>query len=207
MTEPQWLLWSRQLMALAQNGLAYASNPFDIDRYQAVRKIAAAILAEHARADPQQVEDLFAREVGYATPKVDVRGVVFRDGALLLVKEREDGRWTLPGGWADVNESPSEAVVREVFEESGYRTRATKLLAVLDRAKHPHLPLLPFHIYKHFLRCEWLGGEPTISIETEAVGFFREDQLPELSNSRTTPGQIARMFEHFRQPDLPTDFD
>jgi ADP-ribose pyrophosphatase YjhB (NUDIX family) len=207
MTEPQWLLWSKQLMALAQNGLTYASNPFDIDRYQSVRKIAAAILAGHTLADPQRIEDLFAQEVGYATPKVDVRGVVFRDQALLLVKEREDGRWTLPGGWADINESPSEAVVREVFEESGYRTRATKLLAVFDRAKHGHVPPLPFHIYKHFILCQWLGGEATISTETEAVGFFREDQLPELSVSRTTPPQITRVFEHLRQPDLPTDFD
>jgi ADP-ribose pyrophosphatase YjhB (NUDIX family) len=207
MTEPQWLLWSRQLMAIAQNGLTYASNPFDIDRYQSVRKIAAAILAEHGPADRQQVENLFALQSGYATPKVDVRGVVFRDQALLLVKEREDGRWTLPGGWADVNESPSEAVVREVFEESGYRTRATKLLAVFDRAKHPHVPLLPFHIYKLFLLCQWLGGEATTSTETEAVGFFREDQLPELSISRTTPAQVARLFEHLRQPELPADFD
>ena len=207
MTEPQWLLWSRQLMAIAQNGLTYASNPFDIDRYQSVRKIAAAILAEHGPADQQQVENLFALQSGYATPKVDVRGVVFRDQALLLVKEREDGRWTLPGGWADVNESPSEAVVREVFEESGYRTRATKLLAVFDRAKHPHVPLLPFHIYKLFLLCQWLGGEATTSTETEAVGFFREDQLPELSISRTTPAQVARLFEHLRQPELPADFD
>jgi ADP-ribose pyrophosphatase YjhB (NUDIX family) len=207
MTEPQWLLWSRQLMAVAQNGLTYASNPFDIDRYQSVRSIAAAILADHTLADQARIENLFAQEVGYATPKVDVRGVVFRDQALLLVKERQDGGWTLPGGWADINESPSEAVVREVFEESGYRTRATKLLAVFDRAKHPHVPLLPFHIYKLFLLCEWLGGEATTSSETEAVDFFREDQLPELSISRTTPDQIARLFEHLRQPELPADFD
>ncbi len=192
MTEPQWLRWSRQLMAVAQNGLTYASNPFDIDRYQSIRKIAAAIMADHTLADQQRIENLFAQEAGYATPKVDVRGVVFRDQALLLVKERQDGRWTLPGGWADVNESPSEAVVREVFEESGYRTRATKLLAVFDRAKHPHVPLLPFHIYKLFLRCQWLGGEPTSSTETEAVGFFREDQLPELSH-----------FPHHSRPSRP----
>jgi ADP-ribose pyrophosphatase YjhB (NUDIX family) len=207
MTEPQWLLWSRQLMAVAQNGLAYASNPFDVDRYEAIRKIAAAILADHTLADQTRIENLFAQEVGYATPKVDVRGAVFRDQALLLVKERQDGCWTLPGGWADVNESPSEAVVREVFEESGYRTRATKLLAVFDRAKHPHVPLLPFHIYKIFLLCEWLGGEATTSIETEAVDFFREDQLPELSISRITPAQVARLFEHLRRPELPADFD
>ncbi len=207
MTEPQWLLWSRQLMAVAQNGLTYASNPFDIDRYQSIRSIAAAILADHTLADQARIENLFAQEVGYATPKVDVRGVVFCDQTLLLVKERQDGGWTLPGGWADVNESPSEAVVREVFEESGYRTRATKLLAVFDRAKHPHVPLLPFHIYKLFLLCEWLGGEATTSSETEAVEFFREDQLPELSISRTTPDQIARLFEHLRQPELPANFD
>jgi ADP-ribose pyrophosphatase YjhB (NUDIX family) len=194
-------------MAVAQNGLTYASNPFDIDRYQSIRSIAAAILADHTLADQPRIENLFAQEVGYATPKVDVRGVVFRDQVLLLVKERQDGGWTLPGGWADVNESPSEAVVREVFEESGYRTRASKLLAVLDRAKHPHVPLLPFHLYKLFLLCEWLGGEATTSSETEAVDFFREDQLPELSISRTTPDQIARLFEHLRQPELPADFD
>ena len=207
MTEPQWLAWSRQMMAIAQNGLSYANNPFDVERYQSIRQIAAAIMADHTHAEPRQVVDLFSREIGYATPKVDVRGAVFRDQAILLVKEREDGRWTLPGGWADVNESPREAVVREVREESGYHTRAIKLLAVFDRAKHPHVPLLPFHIYKRFILCEFLGGEAASSIETEAVGFFRENELPELSLGRVTPEQITRLFEHSRRPELPADFD
>ena len=156
---------------------------------------------------PSQITDLFSREVGYATPKDDVRGVVFRDNTILLVKERADGLWTLPGGWADVNESPSEAVVREVYEESGYRTRAAKLLAVFDRSKHCNIPPLPFHIYKLFILCELLGGDAATSNETDEVAFFPEEDLPELSLFRTTPVQVARLFEHLRCPGLPSDFD
>lgn len=194
-------------MAIAQNGLTYAENEFDRERYEQVRQVAAEMMAEQTSVDSQQVLDLFSGEVGYATPKVDVRGVVFRDDRILLVKEREDGLWTLPGGWADVNESPREAVVREVMEESGYHTRAVKLLAVWDRSKHPHVPPFPYHIYKLCLLCELIGGEPTASHETEQVEFFAETELPDLSISRVTPGQIARLFEHHRQPDLPTDID
>jgi ADP-ribose pyrophosphatase YjhB (NUDIX family) len=137
----------------------------------------------------------------------EVRGVVFRDDRILLVKERADGLWTLPGGWADVNESPKEAVVREVVEESGYHTRARKLLAVWDRAKHPHTPPFPYHIYKICILCELMGGEPTESHETEEVGFYPDDGLPELSISRVTPGPIARLYEHCRDPSLQADFD
>ena len=206
-TEPQWLRWSRELMAIAQNGLTFTTNPYDVERYEAVRRIAAEMMAAHTGADQEWIVGLFAQESGYATPKVDVRGVVFRDDAILLVKEREDGGWTLPGGWADVNESPREAVDREVFEESGYRVQATKLLALFDRAKHPHWPPFPFHIYKVFILCDLMGGDPAASNETEAVGFFRESEIPELSIARTTPGQITRLFEHHRQPDLAPDFD
>ncbi|MGO8749737.1 MAG: NUDIX hydrolase [Thermoguttaceae bacterium] len=205
--EPQWLRWSRQLMALAQNGLTYSNSPYDVERYEAVRRIAAEMMADRTGTDQERIVSLFAGESGYATPKVDVRGVVFRDDAILLVKEREDGGWTLPGGWADVNESPREAVEREVVEESGYQVRATKLLALLDRAKHPHVPPFPFHIYKVFILCDLIGGEAAASKETEAVGFFRENEIPELSVARTTPGQLARLFEHRRRPDLAPDFD
>jgi len=206
-TEPKWVEWSRRLMALAQNGLAYSDNHFDIERYEAVREIAAEVMADRSGTHRRQVLDLFSRETGYATPKVDVRGVVFRDDSILLVKEREDGLWTLPGGWADVNESPSEAVVREVREESGFRTCATKLLAVFDRAKHPHVPPLPFHVYKLFIQCELTGGGAASGAETADVAFFRETDLPDLSVSRVTPPQLARLFEHLRHPELPTDFD
>jgi ADP-ribose pyrophosphatase YjhB (NUDIX family) len=206
-SEPKWVKWSRQLMAVAQNGLTYAENHFDRERYKQVRQVAAEMMAEQSDTDHRRVLDLFSLEVGYATPKIDVRGVVFRDDRILLVKERVDGLWTLPGGWADVNESPKEAVVREVMEESGYHTRPGKLLAVWDRAKHPHTPPFPYHIYKICILCELIGGEATASKETEEVGFYPEDGLPDLSISRVIPGQIARLFEHHREPDLPTDFD
>ena len=206
-TEPQWLRWSRELMAIAQNGLTYANSPYDVERYEAVRRVAAEMMADRTGTNQERIVSLFAGESGYATPKVDVRGVVFRDDGILLVKEREDGGWTLPGGWADVNESPREAVEREVVEESGYRVRATKLLAVLDRSKHPHVPPFPFHIYKLFIFCDLIGGDAAASMETEEVGFFPENGTPELSISRTTPSQVARLFEHHRQPGLATDFD
>ncbi|MBI1877644.1 MAG: NUDIX hydrolase [Chloroflexi bacterium] len=205
--DPQWLQWARQLQAIAQSGLAYTKNPYDIERYEAIRTIAVDMMANGSTADLKHVLDLFAGQVGYATPKIDTRGVVFLEDMLLLVKEAEDGCWTLPGGWADVNESPSETVAREIFEESGFETRVVKLLAVYDRSKHPHTPPHPFHTYKLFFRCEIIGGAATKSMETEAVGFFREDDIPELSISRVTSGQIARLFEHHRHPDWPTDFD
>ena len=164
------------------------------------------MMATYSNVEHSYVLDLFSREVGYATPKVDVRGAIFRDDTILLVKERADGCWTLPGGWADVGESPSEVVVKEVYEESGYQARAIKLLAVYDRDKQGHPPL-PFYVYKLFFKCELIGGSPSSSIETEEVGFFPEDALPELSLGRVTPAQITRLFQHYRQPDLPTDFD
>jgi ADP-ribose pyrophosphatase YjhB (NUDIX family) len=194
-------------MAIAQTGLTYSESHFDTERYEQVRQIAAEMMAEQSGTAHRRVLDLFSGDLGYATPKVDVRGVVFRNDHVLLVKERADGRWTLPGGWADVNESPKEAVVREVEEESGYRTHATKLLAVFDRAKHPHTPPFPYHIWKLFLRCELIGGEAATSHETDDVQFFAENALPDLSVSRVTESQIQRLFEHNRNPYLATDFD
>jgi ADP-ribose pyrophosphatase YjhB (NUDIX family) len=205
--EPQWLQWGKALQAIAQSGLAYTENPFDRERYEVILELAAEIMADHSSAEATHIAELFKGQTGYATPKVDVRGVVFHEGRILLVRERDDARWTLPGGWADVNESASEAVVRETREESGFETVAVKLLAVYDRSKHPHERAFPFHIYKHFFLCELTGGEPTTGIETSDVGFFAEESLPELSVSRVTASQVARCFEHYRRPDLPTDFD
>lgn len=204
--ESNWLERSRRLAAIAQNGLTYARDPFDIERYTQLRQIAAEMLAEGAGVDTNLALDLLSGEAGYATPKLDIRGVVFRDDAILMVREKSDGGWTLPGGWVDVGESPSEAVVKEVFEESGYRTRPVKLLAVLDRDRQGHPPL-PFHIYKLFILCEIVGGAPADSLETDGAAFFRETELPPLSLTRTVPGQITLLFEHWRNPDRPADFD
>jgi ADP-ribose pyrophosphatase YjhB (NUDIX family) len=204
--EPRWLEWSRELQSVAQTGLTYARDPFDIERYEQIRAIAARIQASYMHLADEEALAMLAEETGHATPKVDVRSVVFRDDRILLVREKLDGRWTLPGGWADVNESASEAAVRETFEESGYETRATKLLAVWDRRKH-NPPPSRHHAYKLFFRCELTGGRPSTSIETTASGFFTDDQLPDLSTGRVTASQIARLFQHLRDPDRPTDFD
>ena len=205
--EPKWLDWAKRLQAIAQNGLTFAEGHFDVERYEQVRQIAAEILADKADAKIEEVVDLFVREQGYATPKVDVRGAAFRDGRILLVKETSDGLWALPGGWADVGESPSESVEREVWEESGFKVKAMRLAAVYDRSKHPHKPLMHYHIYKLFFICEITGGEPTTSCETEEVAFFDENDLPELSITKTLPEQIAKMFEYYRRPELPVHFD
>lgn len=205
--EPQWLEWARALQSLAQNGLTYSKNPFDIERFEQVRSIAAEILAAHSELDSTILKELFTQESGYATPKVDVRGAVFRDNRVLLVQELLDqGRWTLPGGWADPTDSPSEAVVREIQEESGYEARAIKLAAVYDRNRRGH-PVYYWSIYKMFFLCEITGGAPAKSIETGEVGFFTEDDLPELSIGRVTPEEIHMLFNHYRNRDLPTEFD
>ena len=204
--EPRWLEWAKRLQAIAQDGITYTKDHYDVERYTALREIAAEIIAYYAEADLAHVRDLLGRETGPATPKVDVRAAVFKNDTILLVKEPSDGRWSLPGGWADVNESAAEAVVREVFEESGYRTRVVKLVALYDRNKHPHPPYL-YHAYKVFFQCDLLDANPVDVIDSAGVGFFRADAGPELSLTRVLPGQIARLFEHYRNPSLLTEFD
>jgi ADP-ribose pyrophosphatase YjhB (NUDIX family) len=204
----QWLEWAQKLQAIAQTGLTYRNNPFDSDRYDQILQIAAEIMATGAQADPTHVLDLFTQESGHATPKVEVRGAVFQDDKLLLVQERDDGLWTLPGGWVDVGESASRAIEREIFEESGYKTQATKLLAVYDRSHPRHgFPPVRHQVYKLFFQCQLIGGTATGSIETQAVDFFAEAEIPELSPTRVRRSQIDRLFEYHRNPDLPTEFD
>jgi len=204
---PAWLERARKLQAIAQNGLLFAKDPYDRERYEDIREIAARMMAEGTGEPLEVVTGIFGGQAGYATPKVDVRGVVFREEKILLVQEAQDGLWTLPGGWADPNESPSESVTREVREESGFATRAVKLLAVFDRAKHNHVPLHPFHVYKLFIRCEIESGEPRPSMETLDVAFFAEDRVPELSLARVVPAQIARFLQHLHHPEWMADFD
>lgn len=205
-TLPPWFNWAQRLQTIAQAGLTYTTNVFDVERYHQIQQIASEILAAGADAPLEQVHGLLSAEAGYATPKLDVRGVVFREGKILLVKELADGCWTLPGGWVDVGEGPSTAAEREVREESGYEVRAVKLLALYDRNLHGYPPFV-FHTYKMIFQCELLGGAPTVSIETGGAEFFAEDDLPPLSVARVTPQVISRLFELSRQPDAPTEFD
>ena len=209
MTEPDWLTWSRSLQAIAQTGLAFADNPYDRERYEAIRSLASGIMAMHARVPAQAVEALFANETGYATPKVDVRGAAFdAEGRILMVREVSDGgRWTLPGGWADVNLTAAENVVKEMREESGYDARVLKLAALWDRTRQGHSPGL-FSCCKAFFICAVTGGEAAASLETSEVGWFAEDGLPaDLSTGRVLRHQLQRMFAHVRDPALPTEFD
>jgi len=183
------------LQAIAQNGLTFAQDKYDLERYRQLREITAEIIASYSDHNFPEVMNYLSKETGYMTPKVDVRGVVFSEDKLLFVKEILDGRWTLPGGWADVCASPKENVEREVFEESGFEVQATRLLAVYDRSRHGHVPEFPHHVYKMFFLCEVTGGSPQLSMETNGVEFFGLDGLPELSVSRITEKQIRRMYE------------
>jgi len=204
--DPDWLRWVKRLQAIAQDGLTYARDGYDLGRYEQVREIAAEILAAHSAGALQDARALLELETGPATPKVDARAAVFRGGEILLIKEPDNSGWSIPGGWADVGETASESAVREVREESGYLVRAMRLISAYDRDRHGHTPL-PYHVYRLVFLCEVLERTPARAVEAEGVGFFGEDELPALSLSRVTPAQIRRFFEHHRRPDLPADFD
>ena len=209
MNEEKIIAWAQQLMAVAQCGLTYNDdNPYETERYHEIQKVASEMIGEAATISQEAVLELFTDESknGYATPKVDSRGVVFNEeGKILLVKEHRTQKWTFPGGWVDVGDTPSGGVEREVWEESGYKVKATKVLIVADR--NLDYPPSHYHIYKLFFLCELNGGEATLSHETDGVGFFAEHDLPELDINRTSVNHLARCFEFYRNPDMPTEFD
>lgn len=199
---------ARELQAMAQTGLHFAGDPYDQQRYERLAEIASDLLAEHSTLEPKEIYDWNRQEFGYATPKVDVRAFILRESKVLLIREDADGgRWTLPGGWADVNESASKSVVREVEEECGYVVKAIRLLAVLDREEQGHPPPFPYHVYKMFFHCEIVGGEPRRTLESSESAFFDRRGLPELSTSRVLPGQIEAFFEMMERDDVRADFD
>ncbi|HVZ09237.1 NUDIX hydrolase [Rhodopila sp.] len=209
MSEPDWLTWARELQAIAQTGSAFTRDPYDRQRYEALRVLASRIMEARTGIAAGRFDALFAAERGYATPKVGVRGAVFdAQGRLLLVREVvDDGRWTLPGGWAESNLTAAENVVKEVREESGYEVRVRKLAAVWDRGRQGHPPGL-FSVYRFFFICDLIGGDARPSLETSEVGWFAEDDLPaDLSVNRVLPRQLRRMFAHARDDGLPTEFD
>src|SRR5450432_1213839 len=201
--EPQWLTIAREVRAIAQTGLTFTADGFDHQRYRRLQELAALLLAQGS-AEHESILQLLRQEKGYATPKVDVRGAAFVDGRVLMVREISDGKWTLPGGWADVNQSAGECVVREIAEESGFKARALKLAAVYDYQRSGH----PAHhidsIYKMFFICEIVGGAACASDETSEVAFFPREELPPLSLGRTTAAQIDRMFQHREHLELAT---
>ncbi|QBI21118.1 NUDIX domain-containing protein [Egibacter rhizosphaerae] len=209
MTEPRWLAWGRELAAIAQNGRYFASG-FDLERYADVRRIAAEILAEGGDADAERVEARLALDDGYATPKIDVRGVVARGSRVLLVREVSDGGWTLPGGWADPMDSPGRSAAREVGEEAGLSVDPVGLLGVFDRAGHPDLAPHPFRVWKLLVRCE--PRDPSAvpradGVETDDVGWFDPSDPPSLSLGRTLPGMLTAVAARLADPSLPPHLD
>jgi ADP-ribose pyrophosphatase YjhB (NUDIX family) len=198
--------WARRLQAIAQSGLAWDPSEYDRERYEQVRRVAAEMAANGGDAD--RFERIFEAEEGHATPKVDVRGVAFRDDRILLVQERVGEAWSLPGGWVDVGESPGEAVAREVLEESGYTVRPVKLLGVHDRDRRSFSPHL-WHIWKLFFLCELEEGErQALGYETLDAQFFRPGELPEpLRFGDATRAEIERCFEQRVHPEWAAEFD
>ncbi|MGM9987575.1 MAG: NUDIX hydrolase [Bacillaceae bacterium] len=202
----KWLEWAKRIQAVSQAGLTFSKDMYDRERYEELGKISAEILAEYSGLEMSKINNLFINEVGYPTPKMDVRGVVFKDDKILMVREKMDGRWSLPGGFCDIGLSPSENIVKEIKEESGYDVVPVKLLALFDKNKHPHPPEV-YHYYKMFIQCEIVGGAQTIGIETSDIQFFAESNLPTLSVNRNTESQLKTMFDFLRNPNKETLFD
>lgn len=204
--EYPWLEIAKRLQAVAQAGLEYSDNKYDIDRYQQIRQISVEMVRDFTGLPMEKLVDVFASEKGYQTPKVDVRGVVFRGNKILLVRETIDGCWSVPGGWADVGLTPSEVARKEVFEEAGLQVKPVRLLAVLDKMCHSHPPDM-YHIYKIFILCEEQGGTLQNGMETSETGFFGLDELPQLSVPRITTEQIRLMFDYKNNPNKPAICD
>lgn len=206
--QPRLASFLEQVLATAQAGLTYSRDPFDIGRFHALRDATAALIAEQSAQDPVRIADWIALDSGYPTPKLDVRALILNEqGQLLLVRERSDGCWTLPGGWCDIGDSPAGAVVREVVEETGLVCRAVQLLALFDKLKHPHPPQLP-HAHKAFFLCEVVGGQLlTETDETQDAVYFSIDALPELSRHRVVASQLRTLHAHVQQGRRDTLFD
>ena len=201
----QWLIWAQEIFSLSQSGLTYSENPYDIERYKRLQEITAEIIASQSKVSKESVLDSFSMQAGYITPKIDVRGAVIQDGKILLIQERADHRWAMPGGWADLGNPPASVAEREVWEESGYRVKAEKVVAVLDANRIE--PMEFYHAYKIIFLCRLLDGEPRTSYETLAVDFFDPDQLPPLSSYRTNDDMLREVFAHVKNPNRPTAFD
>ncbi len=203
---PKWLSWARQLQRISQNGIHFAKNDFEKQRFQEISEIAADILGQFTQVSNEKWLDGFSTQQGYATPKVSVRGAVFRDHQILLVREKLDGLWSMPGGWADLNDPPSKMIEREVWEESGYEVRAQKLFAVHE-SNHDRAPLEYWHSYTLYFLCDLLGGRPNQNIETSACGFFNLQEIPPLSPMRTSLQNISESFYYLDHPEAFCIFD
>jgi ADP-ribose pyrophosphatase YjhB (NUDIX family) len=204
--EYKWLHWARELQSIAQAGLAFSATDYDRDRYMKIRDLSVEILHEYTEIDHKKIRELFASETGYQTPKVDIRASVINDGKILLVKEKVDGRWSLPGGWADVNSSPSESAIRECMEEAGAKVQPVRIIAIHLANRH-NASELPYTIYKIIIECELVEKVFVENTETLGAEFFDPADLPPLSQSRTSVEQIRLCFEAKKHKQFEAIFD
>ena len=189
----KWLKWAIEIQGLAQSGLAYTTNVYDIERYERLREISAEMIEEKSNLNLEKVKDLFCNETGYQTPKIDTRAAIFKDNKILLVHEN-NGTWSLPGGWCDILESVKSNTIKEVKEEAGLDVKATKIIAIQDRNKH-NRPIYAYGICKIFVMCEIIGGEFKENIETTEMKYFALDELPEnFANEKCTKEQVEMCF-------------
>ena len=202
---PKWIAWAREIFSMSQAGLTYSQNEFDIERYKRLQEITAEMIESQSRLSKESVQESFSMQAGYATPKIDVRGAVVHEGKILLIQERMDGRWAMPGGWADLGNAPASVAEREVWEESGYHVKAEKVVAVIDANRIE--PMEFYHAFKIIFLCTLIGGEPRVSHETMAVDFFDLNDLPPLSLYRTDKSMLREVFAHIQDPNRRTAFD
>jgi ADP-ribose pyrophosphatase YjhB (NUDIX family) len=202
---PKWLGWAQEIFSLSQSGITYSGNQYDIERYKRLQDITAEIIASQSEISKETVLESFSMQGGYITPKIDVRGAVIRDDKILLIQERADGKWAMPGGWADLGNAPASVAEREVWEESGFRVKAEKVVAVIDANRIQ--PMEFYHAYKIVFLCILLDGQPRISYETLAVDFFDLNYLPPLSYYRTNENMLREVFAHVKDPNRRTAFD
>ena len=201
----QWLEWAIELQSLAQAGLTYGKDIFDRERYERIREISAEIMAYKTDIPVQKAKDLFCNETGYQTPKLDTRAAIFQNGKILLVKENS-GKWSLPGGWVDVNVSVKENTIKEVKEEAGLDVTADKVIAIQNRSKH-NLPVYAYGVCKIFVLCTIIGGAFKENIETTGFAYFSENELPELATEKNNEEQVKMCFEAYRTQNWLTLFD
>jgi len=201
-----WLTIAKKINSIAQTGLIFTKDEFDRERYTELLDLSIRILHNITMIDSKKLEFVFNRDIGYQTPKVGIRAVVFRDNKILLVKENMDGKWSLPGGYADTGMTPGETAINEVKEESGYDVRPVRIMGLIDYNKYQDKPF-PFDVYQVFMECEITGGHATPGMETSAVDFFDIHNLPELSVRRVTKEQILKMYELHMDRSLDPIFD
>lgn len=204
--DEKWLAWAKELQSIAQAGITYSKDKFDIERFDRIREISAEIISEYTELEVAEVVDLFCNEKGYQTPKIDIRGALFKEDKILLVKEKLDGKWSLPGGWAEPNLSVRENIEKEMLEEAGIVAKAKKIIAVHDKSKHSTKPY-PYGVYKIFVLCEYVSGDFIENIETEEIEYYDLENLPELSVERNNYSQIKMCFEKRKNDKIETEFD